>query len=412
MKSQKIALCTLFLTIALMPINTGAIFTKATLKTENFLSKISRYISNFFSRGTLVSPQNFISKTHISTYPFVQKSQPFSSFPLHLDKTKKYSADLKPIQKMPPRETYIKSDQTQEAQKNVVKKMFFEGPLAPSILSKKMYEKITTLNKNPKLEHADDTITLSYGPFKISSTLIKENKKYYIDAFLAQKNGKIEEKICEAHLPISFHSIKPSNLDLVIGEPGMILCSQNFRQTGVGFYFLNLLVETLKKFKNANVVIYPNPFDLPAGQTSTKLLPILKKYYEGFGFREDPLDKDFMNLFFRNGKNVYMPQKINSLLKAISINDEAKIKELFASGVPADWESYASEPTIIFSIQHDFLDLVPLLIKWGAETTLQDRYGKTALDIAKKLDRQEIVTLLEEVIAKQNGPKKLIFKKE
>ena len=75
-------------------------------------------------------------------------------------------------------------------------------------------------------------------------------------------------------------------------------------------------------------------------------------------------------------------------------SDEGKIRAAFCSGVDINRQSFNGETFLIRAVRVENLDFVRILVKLGADTSLRDDNGNTALDTAKTHGYDKIVQFL------------------
>lgn len=86
---------------------------------------------------------------------------------------------------------------------------------------------------------------------------------------------------------------------------------------------------------------------------------------------------------------------IGYLIEAVVQNNSDEVKKLLNAGVnPNHYEDLAKLYPIHFAALYNALDVVPLLVKAGADATAKSSEGITAMEIAKQHNHLDMVQLL------------------
>ncbi len=348
---------------ALVPADMGAFsFSLVALQnmTSNYFVNTTNYFSNLYSR---FSSQATGGIKQFSTGPIFLKKP--------LVGTEKSEKKVDPTMfKLEPKKNigkYQKAGNTEE--KEVTKQFLWEGNFAPDKIAPKINTALDQMRKNGT---ARANLTFNHGALELIIRIVREET---LNSFRIYMNiSEILEKpkpVGERCFPIKFEQITEKNgtsYERVTMTPGEFSVKLEYRQNGIGHYLFSVQNAFLKLQKNALGIIYPFPYGLTGDDKWEDLLPILRKYYESFGFIPHPTWVDHMLIFFKNGKL----DPAMDLLRAIYKFDMATIEKLLDNGLSLD--TILNDTTVveaalyhIFSQNHKHSpEIIKILAKHGA----------------------------------------------
>jgi len=111
-------------------------------------------------------------------------------------------------------------------------------------------------------------------------------------------------------------------------------------------------------------------------------------------------DSEAVSLLLNYGANPDLCDEVPPLMAAVLGGHEAIVRRLLEAGAdPNNAESEFQQTALLWAVRQGLINIAAILLLYGADPTLPDRFGKSALYLAQERGDEVIITILQRAMS-------------